>query len=113
MNETTIEEVRRQLSVLHGVPVPPPYDPRASMMANWGADPFGGAYHTWNVGARSWEVMPRIRKPLPQPLFVCGEAWSNDQGWINGALQTTERMLADHFSLDRPDWLPASAPLGV
>ncbi len=82
-------------------------------MSDWSRDPFGGAYHTWRVGERSWEVMPRIRKPLPGPLFICGEAWSLDQGWINGALQTAERVLRDHFGLQQPGWLPGSVPLGI
>jgi hypothetical protein len=45
-------------------------------------------------------------------VFICGEAWSDDQGWINGALQTAETMLQEHFGVDRPNWLPGYVSLG-
>ncbi len=38
-------------------------------------------------------------------LLICGEAYSNQQGWVEGALETAEIMLQDYFSLDKPDWL--------
>jgi len=113
MSDPMIKEVRSQLTAVHGVDAPGPSSARSAMMADWGADPYGGAYHLWNVGTKSWEVMPRIRNPLPDGgLFVCGEAWSIDQGWINGALQTAERMLQSHFALRRPAWLPTGVDLG-
>ncbi len=33
------------------------------------------------------------------------EAYSNDQGWVEGALQTAEQVLRDGFSLAVPAWL--------
>jgi hypothetical protein len=55
-----------------------------------------------------------MRKPFGSlNLFVCGEAWSDDQGWINGALQTSEKMLQAHFALAWPDnWLDRNVSLG-
>jgi len=105
-------EVRRQLRALHGVEIPSAAA-GTGLISSWGTDPYGGAYHLWQPGVRSGELMPRIRKPLPGRLFVCGEAWSTDQGWINGALQTTERVMQDHFALEPPPWLPGAVPLGA
>ena len=113
MRPEMTREVLRELEALHGVPVPAPYAPDATMLVDWGADPYGGAIHTWNIGQRSAEVMPRIRKPTAGPLFICGEAWSTDQGWINGALQTSEHVLQDHLGTAPPAWLPSSVPLGA
>ena len=51
--------------------------------------------------------MPKIRQPVPgEDVFVCGEAYSINQGWVEGALHTAELMLEEHFGLDRPKWLP-------
>jgi monoamine oxidase len=99
-----------QLAELHGLPVPDPY--WAAYM-NWARDPFGGGVHFWRTGTKSWEIMPRIRRPLADAnVYVCGEAWCGQQGWVEGALQTTERVLEDHLQLPRPAWLAANADLG-
>jgi lysine 2-monooxygenase len=31
------------------------------------------------------------------PVFVCGEAFSNQQGWAEGALQSAECLLRENF----------------
>jgi monoamine oxidase len=105
-----LAEVTRQLSTLHGMEVPEPYWAR---IMDWRGEPFGGASHRWAVGARSWEVIPRMREPVPGlALHVCGEAWSDLQGWVEGGLRSSERVLQDVLGLDPPEWLPADAYLG-
>jgi hypothetical protein len=91
--------------------VPQPY---AAVYQDWSEDPFGGGWHAWKAGFRFWEIIKKMRKPLAgRAVYICGEAYSNKQGWVEGALQTTERMLEDHFSIPRPDaWLPAEYDLG-
>jgi hypothetical protein len=38
--------------------------------------------------------MPRVAQPLPGvPLYVCGEAYSCSQGWVEGALETAEEIV--------------------
>ena len=65
-------------------------EPIGSAFADWP----DGAWHVWHAGVRSWEVMERIEQPVPDlPLFVCGEAFSWSQGWVEGALETTDRVL--------------------
>ena len=55
---------------------------------------------------KSWEVMPAVRTPLPgTDLHIVGEAWSTDQGWIEGALQTVEALLVQDMKLAPPAWL--------
>ena len=106
-----VREAHRQLVELHGLPyAPEPYD--AAYM-DWTEDPFGGGVHFWAIHAKSWEVMPRMVHPEPDvPVYVCGEAYSNAQGWVEGALATAERMLQHHFDLAPPAWLTpgVSAP---
>lgn len=63
------------------------------MFVDWGADPFGGAWHMWNPGLRSEDVMAAVAQLVPgRALWVCGEAWSRSQGWIEGALESAERL---------------------
>lgn len=103
-----VEEVQRQLSLLHGMNLPDPY---WSSYIDWGQDPFGG-WHFWNRGFRSYQIQPRIRRPIPgAPLFFCGEAFSFTQGWVQGALENTEDVLREELGLGAPPWIdPADAP---
>jgi hypothetical protein len=38
------------------------------------------------------------------PVFICGESYSHAQGWVEGALATTEDMLQHHLGLMPPTW---------
>ncbi|MBM3668014.1 MAG: FAD-dependent oxidoreductase, partial [Actinobacteria bacterium] len=103
-------EVTRQLGLLHGIDVPAPY---WAQLMDWRGGEFGGASHRWAVGARSWEVIPRMRRPVDGlPVHVCGEAWSGLQGWNEGALRSAERVLRDELELPAPEWMSADAYLG-
>lgn len=83
-----VREVARQLATMHGLSYTP--EVLNAAFRDWGDDPFGGG---WNIGVKSWEVRQQIIKPLPCPLFICGEAHSDAQGWVEGALQRAEMML--------------------
>jgi monoamine oxidase len=87
-----VAEVARQLALIHGLT----YMPEVCNAAfrDWGADPFGGGWNSWNIGVKSWEVKHRIIQPLaPCALYICGEAYSDAQGWVEGALQTADMIL--------------------
>jgi lysine 2-monooxygenase len=101
---------QNQLREMHGqVTLPQPY---TAIYHDWTDDPYGGGWHEWKAGVKYIDVMPDIRKPVrTEKVYICGEAYSNCQGWVEGALQTAEKMLQDHFQLVRPDWLPASYDL--
>ena len=82
-----IMEAQRHLAVLHDRDDLP--DPVACVFTDWGRS--DGAWHVWKAGVASWEVMPRVAQPLPDiPLYVCGEAYSWSQGWVEGALETAQ-----------------------
>lgn len=109
-NSAMVREICRQLAELHGVPVPEPY---AAYFVDWAGDPYGGGWHSWKIHARSWEVMPRMRQPVSHVnVYICGEAYSLDQGWVEGALNTAEHMLQEKFGLPAPPYLPAGQFLG-
>lgn len=59
---------------------------------------FDYGVHQWAVGARDPEVMHYLVEPLPG-LHVCGEAYSDDQGWVEGALRSADLVLDKAFGL--------------
>ena len=63
-----------------------------------GAHEFGHAYHQWARGADERAVMRDIVSPMAN-VFVCNEAFSDDQGWVNGSLRSADRVLAEGFGL--------------
>lgn len=88
-----VAEVARQLGGVHGLAYTPAV--RNAAFRDWGDDPYGGGWNSWNIGVKSWEVKERIVQPLEdRPLYICGEAYSDAQGWVEGALQTADLMLA-------------------
>ncbi|MEO1260771.1 MAG: FAD-dependent oxidoreductase [Bacteroidota bacterium] len=87
-----VAEVSRQLGVIHGLSYTP--DVQEAAFRDWGDDPFGGGWNSWNIGVKSWEVRDKITHPVDNiNLYICGEAYSDSQGWVEGALQTADIML--------------------
>jgi monoamine oxidase len=87
-----VAEVARQLGTIHGLTFTPLV--RNAAFRDWGDDPFGGGWNSWNIGVKSWEVKAKIVKPFAdRKLYICGEAYSDAQGWVEGALQTADMML--------------------
>jgi monoamine oxidase len=99
------------LQEIHGMrTIPAPY---TALFHDWSEDPFGAGWHAWKAGVDYRETMKRIRRPVDDwPVYVCGEAYSVNQGWVEGALQTAELMLQEHFGLSRPGWLSGDYWLG-
>jgi len=105
-----ISEVEEELRAIHDLTyIPKPY---TLAYANWDKDPFAGGWHTWKVGVKSWELSQKIRRPYPgYSVFICGEAYSDLQGWIEGAFLSAEQLLEKEFGLSRPEWLPEDKKL--
>ncbi len=63
--------------------------PVGSAFKHWGADPLECGWHYWRAGADSVQVIADIAQPSPDlELYVCGEAYSRWQAWVEGALET-------------------------
>jgi lysine 2-monooxygenase len=105
-----VEFAQHQVREMHGqVNLPDPY---TALYHDWTDDPYGGGWHEWKAGVEYYKFMPKIRKPVrSERVYICGEAYSNNQGWVEGALQTAEKMLKDHFGLKWPGWLPTDYDL--
>jgi hypothetical protein len=96
---------------VHGLEFVP--EPFTAAYHDWSDDPYGAGWHAWKAGVEFWNVMPKIRKPIEsEDVYICGEAYSINQGWVEGALQTAELMLEEHFDMKPPSWLPFDYNLG-
>ena len=56
---------------------------------HWGADPAEVGWHFWLAGANADEMMALAIQPDPGvPIHICGEVFSLEQAWAEGALQS-------------------------
>ncbi len=107
-----VNELLNQLRELHGPTVTIP-DPYVTWFRDWADDPFGAGYHGWKAGYSVKDVMPYMRQPLKnERIHIVGEAYSDQQGWVEGAFCEAEKMLNIHFKMNRPDWLPKDYYMG-
>jgi monoamine oxidase len=70
---------------------------------DWGREPYGGANHAWRPERKFWVVMRRLADIPTGPqaaLHICGEAYSDYHGFIEGSLRSSTYVL--HRILDRP-----------
>lgn len=107
-----VDEAMKQIRELHGHPelIPEPY---TSAYKDWSGNPYGGGYHAWKAKYDVWNVMPFMRKPSQNDnIYICGEAYSDQQGWVEGAFCVTEHIMQDYFGLLWPSWLNKEYYLG-
>lgn len=107
-----VAEAMNQVRELHGpdMVIPAPY---VALYKDWTDDPYGGGYHAWKAVYSVKDVMPFMRQPDAQEaIHICGEAYSDQQGWVEGAFCEAEKMLQEHFQLAWPEWLDRSYYLG-
>jgi monoamine oxidase len=108
--QAMVEEAHRQLQNMHGLRyLPSPY---AAAFMDWSGNPYGGGVNFWKMHYKSWEIIPQMIKPRHDaPVYICGEAYSNGQGWVEGALETAE-MVLKHLGVDLPEWVRDYQPSG-
>ncbi|MFM7145100.1 MAG: flavin monoamine oxidase family protein, partial [Actinomycetales bacterium] len=92
LDESVIRDLTDALSRMHGVAVPMPIDGRGF---RWGDNTVGSDIPLWGTGIEPWKLTDMLIAPLDRRrLFICGDALSLNQGWVLGALQTTQQVLA-------------------
>lgn len=104
-----VKMLRKQLAEVHFGPnsdytmVPEPLE--AAYM-DWSLPPFNAGYHAWASHFDIGDVQQKIRKPsqlidgADARIFIVGEAYSNDQAWVEGAYCTAESVLNDFFGIE-------------
>jgi hypothetical protein len=116
--------LRQQLAAVHFGPqsdytaVPKPLETK---YMDWSLPPFNAGYHAYAAHYNICDVQQKIRKPsqlIPGAdanIFIVGEAYSNDQAWVEGAYCTAESVLNDFFGIqpiiDNKDY-PFICPCG-
>ncbi|OMP77983.1 hypothetical protein BW716_17270 [[Flexibacter] sp. ATCC 35208] len=107
--ERMVKMLRKMLAELHYGPnsdytnIPEPLE--AAYM-DWSLPPFNAGYHEWAPHFDVGDVQRKIRKPSQlitgkdADIFIVGEAYSNDQAWVEGAYCTAESVLNDFFGIE-------------
>lgn len=92
LSEEVLIEIMKQLKLIHKTDKIE--NPIYGIFSNWSSDFFGGGFHSWNPGYNVSEVMNAMQKPfVSEDIHIIGEAFSQVQGWVEGALSTTENLL--------------------
>ncbi|HJU39428.1 MAG TPA: hypothetical protein VJ724_07620 [Tahibacter sp.] len=103
-----VKMLRKQLAAVHFGPqsdytaVPEPLE---TAYMDWSLPPFNAGYHAFAAHYNVCEVQQKIRKPsqlidgADANIFIVGEAFSNDQAWVEGAYCTAESVLNDFFGV--------------
>lgn len=91
-------ELHRQATQLFNVSekdVPFPY---AAVFISWDQNSiFGGGVNFWNTHVDSDEVYDKIIKPTDRDMFIIGDCYSKEQGWVEGAIDTADMMMERYF----------------
>lgn len=115
-----VRYAQEQLSLMHfnrPLPDPLPLPQNATLFLaayrDWGIDPFGGGWNFWAPMVEVKAMMERMRRPMDdEDIFIIGDGYSGAQGWVEGALTTTEKVLQEHLELPPAPWQPADYYLG-
>ena len=106
--EVMVKMLRKQLAQVHFGPqadysmVPEPLEAK---YMDWSLPPFNAGYHAYAAHYDVCDVQQKIRKPsqlvdgADADIFIVGEAYSNDQAWVEGAYCTAESVLNDFFGI--------------
>uniref|UniRef100_A0A7S3KL24 Amine oxidase domain-containing protein n=1 Tax=Euplotes crassus TaxID=5936 RepID=A0A7S3KL24_EUPCR len=104
--------LRNLIAELHGCDISDIPDPCEAVVMDWSVEPFCGGYHAWEPHFDIVESQDKIRRPSgllhkkeyrdyfqDAPIYIAGEAYSEDQGWVEGAFCTAESILADYLGV--------------
>ena len=86
-----VEQALIQLKEMLGVKRIPA--PVVATYRRWGVPAAGDGDHQWRIGVDDRAVRRRMANPFPN-VYTCGESWSDDQAWVNGALRSVDQMLS-------------------
>lgn len=98
-SQAVVDEMIKQLCLLFGVTNLP--QPILTSYRSWnGKDDFEYAYHQWRLNAEDSVTRHYLAKPYKDKgIYLCNEAISDMQAWVNGSLRSADMALA-HFEIE-------------
>jgi hypothetical protein len=94
-----VKEAMRLIKTIFGLnPDTPTPEPVLSTYRVWGQGEFGYGYHQYKLNVDDRQVYKAIWNPA-SGIYVCNEAWSPEQGWVEGSLLATDHVLQHGFGL--------------
>ena len=97
-----VRKALEEIAQLHNMDVSDIPQPYTAVLADWDS-----AWHWWRPGSNASQLIDDIAQlNKNEDIYICGEAFSYLQGWVEGALQSTERLLHKQFGLPPPKEMP-------
>ncbi|MCH8308917.1 MAG: FAD-dependent oxidoreductase [Chloroflexi bacterium] len=91
-SEAVVGEATKQFKLLYDYDYIP--EPILTSYRLWGGESdFGYAYHQWALNADDKGVIRRLIEPIDH-VYVCNEAYSDMQGWVNGSLRSADLVMS-------------------
>lgn len=105
-SQAVVDEMMKQLGLLFGATNLP--QPILTSYRSWnGKDDFEYAYHQWRLNAEDSVTRAYLAKPYnDKEIYLCNEAISDMQAWVNGSLRSANLVL-EHFGINP---LPPAPP---
>lgn len=102
--ERMVDEAIAQLQMMHSdVVVPRPVD---GIFVDWSRQPSGTGWHAFEPYSESSTIIPQSRKPdQGVELYVCGETFVHHHGWVESAINSSEMLMQEYFSMERAEWI--------
>jgi lysine 2-monooxygenase len=94
--EIVVRHAMRQLREMFGLSRIPA--PLFATISKWGEEGLGEGDHQWAVGAND-EAIRKELVEIDRGLYLCGEAISDYQDWVEGALRSSDLVLQRGFNL--------------
>ena len=87
--DVLIKEIHKEIKKLFDIEPP---EPSEVYFHNW-SNEYSGV-HMWKTGSDMNDLYPKIMQPdKDKNIFICGEAFSKKQCWMEGALETSYDVL--------------------
>jgi lysine 2-monooxygenase len=95
-----VNEVMRQIKLVFGLKEDDNTIPMPVLSAYrvWGQGDFGYGYHQYKINVNDLDVYLSVYNPCDN-VYVCNEAWSPEQGWVEGSLLSTDLVLMIGYGL--------------
>jgi monoamine oxidase len=85
-----VDAAAKTLRVVHPTVRNIPVETTSAFM-HWGSDAHETGWTMWRPGITSDDVIEIAAQPDSDlPIFICGEAYSHEPGWVEGALESAD-----------------------